>query len=161
MLDFGKGLNTLMPLSIRRFVSANPRDAPALRRRHYVHALILVWWWMMDLRVKRVAFIDRGLMDAFDRLKSGRFEDKKLAQHIESAFDRLKQNPSSGVVIRRALWPKEYVLKFGINNLRKYDLPEGWRLIYTLRGGRVEIVSVIIEWFSHKGYEKRFGYKTG
>jgi len=50
----------------------------------------------------------------------------------------------------------------GIDNLRKYDLPNGWRLIYTVKGNSVEMVAVILEWSaSHKKYEKRFGYKVG
>ena len=65
-----------------------------------------------------------------------------------------------GIKVQRELWPKIYVQKHSIDNLRKYDLPNGWRVIYTLRGSEVEIVAVILEWFStHKQYEKRFGYK--
>ncbi len=40
-------------------------------------------------------------------------------------------------------------------------MPNGWRLIYTLRGDTVQIVAVILEWFTaHKEYAKRFGYKV-
>ena len=67
-----------------------------------------------------------------------------------------------GVKIPRNVWPRFYVQKYGIDNLRKYDLPDGWRLIYTLKGDTVRIVAVIIEWFSsHKEYAKRFGYNVG
>lgn len=81
---------------------------------------------------------------------------------LNRAFDELKENPLAGVKLPGELWPKIYLKKYAIDNLRKYDLPNGWRLIYTLRGSAVEIVAVILEWFSsHKGYEKRFGYKVG
>jgi hypothetical protein len=63
------------------------------------------------------------------------------------------------VRIPKVLWPSEYVKKYGVDNLRKYDLPDGWRLVYTLVGNKIEIISVISEWYSHKNYEKRFGYK--
>ena len=43
--------------------------------------------------------------------------------------------------------------------MRKYNLPNAWRLAYTLKGNEVEIISIILEWFDHEGYEKRFGYK--
>ena len=71
----------------------------------------------------------------------------------------LKKNPLAGVIIPRKLWPREYIKKYEITNLRKYDLPEGWRMIYTLAGNEVEIISIILEWFDHGNYAKRFGYK--
>lgn len=64
-----------------------------------------------------------------------------------------------GIQIPKRLFPKEYVIKYKINNLWKYDLPDGWRLIYTLNPlNQVEILSVILEWFNHKEYERRFHY---
>ena len=48
--------------------------------------------------------------------------------------------------------------KYEINNLWKYNLPNGWRLIYTVKASSVEIVSIILEWSDHKSYERRFGY---
>jgi len=63
-----------------------------------------------------------------------------------------------GIKIPSSLWPKEYVKKYGIDNLRKYDLPDGWRLLYTLRGNEIEIISILIEWPSHTAYERKFKY---
>ena len=111
-------------------------------------------------RATRVGFADKSIQDAFLQLRNGRFEEKQLAAGIERAMNHLQEDPFTGINIPRNLWPKEYVKKFAIDNLRKYDLPQGWRLIYYLRGNEVEIVSIILEWFDHKGYEKRFGYKT-
>ncbi len=46
-----------------------------------------------------------------------------------------------------------------MNNLWKYDLPDGWRIIYTITTpNKIEILAIILEWSDHKGYEKRFGY---
>jgi Txe/YoeB family toxin of Txe-Axe toxin-antitoxin module len=111
-----------------------------------------------DGRIKRVAFGDEAIQNAFEELKKGRFEEKKLASFIQRAIDDLKENPLIGIKVPSKLWPKEYVRRFSINNLRKYDLPNGWRLIYTLVGNEVEIVSIILEWFPHKEYERRFKY---
>lgn len=36
----------------------------------------------------------------------------------------------------------------------------GWRLIYTISGNKIEIVSIILEWMDHKSYERRFGYRS-
>ncbi len=41
--------------------------------------------------------------------------------------------------------PKEYIKKYKIDNLWKYNLPNAWRLLYTIKGNEVMIVSVILE----------------
>lgn len=113
---------------------------------------------MQDSRVKRVLFIDLETKKSFDALKCGKFEDLKLHGAISVTIDKLKGNPFCGTQIPKKLWPRRYVKKYGINNLWKYNLPDGWRMIYTIKGSELSIISVIIEWFSHKDYEKRFGY---
>ncbi len=115
---------------------------------------------MKENRVKRVAFADKELLASFKKLKLGRFEEKRLASNIERAIYDLKENPFSGIPIRRNLWPMEYVKKYSIDNLRKYDLPDGWRLLYSLQGNEIEIISIILEWLSHKEYEKKFKYNV-
>jgi hypothetical protein len=51
------------------------------------------------------------------------------------------------------------VTKYRIKNLWKYDLPNGWRLLYTITAdNEVEIISAILEWFDHKNYERKFKY---
>jgi Txe/YoeB family toxin of Txe-Axe toxin-antitoxin module len=104
-----------------------------------------------------VAFISRRLKAEFDSLRCGRYEDKQIYSFIERAIAELKQNPTSGTKIPSALWPKQY-RKLGVTNLWKHDLPDAWRLIYTIAEDEIMIVSIILEWFDHKEYEKRFRY---
>ena len=115
---------------------------------------------MSDSRIKRVSFADAKLQRAFENLKSGKFEDKWLASEISSAIGKLGADPFCGVSVGKRLWPYEYVKSYGIDNLRKYNMRKGWRLIYTIAGNQVEIVSIMLEWLDHKSYEKRFGYKS-
>jgi len=77
---------------------------------------------------------------------------------VTRAIDDLKQNPLSGVRVPNNLIPKEYIKKYGLGNLWKYNLPNAWRLTYTILVDSIKIVSVILEWMDHKEYEKRFGY---
>jgi len=105
-----------------------------------------------------VAFVDQETKKAFEELKNGKFEDKQLYEFLIRAIDDLKKNPYTGINIPKNLIPKEYIKNFGINNLRKYNLPNAWRLIYNLKGNEIEIISIILEWMSHKEYEKRFKY---
>lgn len=114
-----------------------------------------------DGRTKGVGFADDSLADAYASLKEGRFEDRLAYERLSEAFEELKKNPMTGIKIPGSLWPKIYIKKYGITNLRKYDMQNGWRIIYTVRGNCVEVVAVILEWFSsHKEYEKRFGYSV-
>lgn len=107
---------------------------------------------------KLVGFADQSVKDAFFRLKEGRSEEKELFSQIETAIKGLESDPMAGVRIPRRIWPKIYVQKYGITNLWKYNLPRGWRLIYTITPVSVDIVSIIIEWLDHSAYERRFGY---
>ncbi len=46
----------------------------------------------------------------------------------------------------------------GINNLRIYNLPSVWRMLYTVTSNGIEIVSVILDWMNHKDYERLFKF---
>ena len=105
-----------------------------------------------------VVFVNQKLDDLFENLKDGDAKAKQLYKFIERAINDLKQDPACGVKIKRERWPKTYVKKYGIANLWKYDLPGAWRLIYTIVEDEIRIISVILEWMSHKDYDKRFGY---
>ena len=105
-----------------------------------------------------VAFISEKLKSLFESLNNGRFEDKQLYSFINRAINDLKINPTCGTKIPKERWPKEYIKKHGITNLWKYDLPNAWRLVYTIESDKIKIISIILEWFNHKGYEERFGY---
>ena len=112
----------------------------------------------MDERIKQVAFADEKLKEAYFKLKEGKFEDKQMFEFINRAIDDLKKNPMSGIRIANNLIPKDYIKKYRVDNLWKYNLPNAWRLTYTLLGDSVKIVSVILEWMDHKEYERRFKY---
>lgn len=113
---------------------------------------------MISAKINKVYFANEQIKGFFDKLKKGTFEEKELHSLIDRAIDDLEENPKRYIQIPKERWPREYVKKYKVNNLWKYDLPNGWRLIYTLRHDKVEIMSIVIEWFNHKEYEKRFGY---
>jgi len=105
-----------------------------------------------------VGFIDKKLKKEFKDLKSKKFQDQELYKFINRAMDDMKKNPFCGKKIPKKLWPKDYIQKYKITNLWKYDLPNGWRLIYTIDTDKVRIVTIILEWMSHKKYERKFKY---
>lgn len=117
----------------------------------------------MSIRRRKISigFADEDVRKAFEELRKGKFEDKQLLEWLETAIKELGQDPFRGVRIPSKLWPAIYIKKYGIDNLRKYNLPKGWRMLYTIHGNEVEIISIMIEWLDHENYEKRFGYKSG
>ncbi len=106
----------------------------------------------------RVVFADPKLIYYLQSLKDGKFEDKQLALFVDRALDDLASNPKCGIKIPKTLWPKSYVSEFQIRNLYKYDLPNGWRLLYFIRGSELEVLAIVLDWLSHKDYERKFGY---
>ena len=54
--------------------------------------------------------------------------------------------------------PKEYIRKYSIDNLLWYPLPNAWRLVYSVFSNEGELIVMIVEYFDHKEYERRFGY---
>jgi len=107
------------------------------------------------IKPSEVVFVNDKIERAFYKL-----DDKEdLKKNLVRAVKDLRQNAFSGIQIPKRLIPREYSKKYRINNLWKYNLPDGWRLIYTLSPqNKVEILSVIIEWFKHKEYNRRFNY---
>ncbi|MFH1769939.1 MAG: hypothetical protein ABH828_00080 [archaeon] len=106
-----------------------------------------------------VSFGDSDIKNSFEKLRKGNYQDKQLFKFINRAADDLKLNPFCGIRIKKSLIPKEYVNKFSATNLWKYNLPNAWRLIYTVKGDDVFILSIILDWFNHKTYEHKFKYK--
>ena len=102
-----------------------------------------------------VVFADEKLKEAFEKLEK---EDPTLHKFLTRAIDDLKENPFCGIPISKRLIPKIYIKKYGINNLWKYNLPGAWRLLYSVTGNKVSIIAIILEWLSHKEYERRFKY---
>jgi len=109
---------------------------------------------MMDKKIS-VVFATEKLEKEFEKLKN----EEDLKKHLMRAITDLKENPFCGIKIQQNIFPKEYVKKYSITNLWKYNLPNGWRLMYTLVDeSEIELISVILEWFNHKDYERRFNY---
>lgn len=102
-----------------------------------------------------VAFADEKVEDSFEKIKK---EDSELHKFISRAIDDIKSNPFCGIHVPKRLIPKVYRQKYEVNNLWKYDLPDAWRLLYSIAGDKVSIVAIILEWLPHKEYERRFKY---
>jgi hypothetical protein len=103
-----------------------------------------------------LVFADESIKNAWEKILK---TDKEFAKQLLKAKKDILENAFCGIQIPKDLIPLKYIQKYGINNLWKYNLPDAWRLLYTITTPtKVEIVSVILEWMDHKDYERLFGY---
>ena len=84
---------------------------------------------------------------------------QQLLKSINRAIELVKINPQIGIQIKKKLIPKQYIKKYGITNLWKFNLLNFWRMLYTIRGEELEIIAFVIDVLDHKRYNKLFGYK--
>ncbi len=108
----------------------------------------------------KIRFADEKVKKAFEELKNSTTEDKQLFEFLERAFKDIEENAFCGIQIPKRLIPKEYLQKYGVDNLWKYNLPNAWRLLYSVGREEVTVVSIVLEWGKHKEYDRKFGYKT-
>ena len=110
---------------------------------------------MKIIRKSQVVFVDDKIEKQFNELSP----DNEIKKWIRRAIEDIKQNAFCAIPVPKRIIPQEYIQKYGVTNLWKYDLPDGWRLVYSITTpNKVEIISVILEWFDHKGYERKFNY---
>jgi len=100
-------------------------------------------------------YADERIKKSLEKLEK---QDKEFFEHIKNALRNIQEDPTGGIKIKLELIPKEWKQKYGINNLYKYNLPNAWRLIYSLAGNKVEIIAIVLGCFSHKEYERKFNY---
>jgi aromatic ring-opening dioxygenase LigB subunit len=83
----------------------------------------------------------------------------QLLKSIERAKNNLKIDPQFGIHIPRKVISKQTISRYGTNRLWKINLVGYWRLIYTIVGDEVKIISFVLEFMDHKKYDKVFGYR--
>lgn len=87
--------------------------------------------------------------------------DDKIRRWIDDMGDILKGNMLAGDPIRKRLIPRYYLTRYGVNNLYRYEHPEGYRSCYTLICfDEVGVCPIILDIMSHSEYDRRFGYDT-
>jgi len=94
------------------------------------------------------------------RAESGRGEARYLVRIIDKVIAKLKRDREAGKRIPKRLMPRDYLIKYGVTNLWKLNLDRYWRMIYTIVGDEIRLVSIIIEVLNHKKYDRKFGYRT-
>lgn len=102
-----------------------------------------------------IKFANEKVKKALEDLEK---DDFKFYQFILRAFKDIQENAFCGVQIPKCLIPDEYIQKFNVRNVWKYNLPNAWRLVYSVEGQNLLVFSIILEWMDHKTYERKFHY---
>lgn len=86
-------------------------------------------------------------------------EEYSLKKFLKGTIKDIQENVFCDIKIPEKLIPKQHIEKYVINNLWKYNLLNGWRLVYPrVTPNKVGILAIILKWFNHKNYEGRFKY---
>ena len=87
--------------------------------------------------------------------------ERTILNALTKKIELIKLNPHYGDPIAKNLIPQEYKIKYNVTNLFRLELPNFWRMLYTLTNGetKIEIISFILDIVGHDKYNKKFGYK--
>jgi len=87
--------------------------------------------------------------------------ERMLLNAINKKIELIKTNFHYGDPIAKNLIPEEYKVKYEITNLFRVELPNFWRMLYTLKDSenQIEIIAFVLDIIDHKKYDKKFGYK--
>ena len=104
----------------------------------------------------RVIFTDLELKNAFKSLS----DEDPIKKALKRAFEDIENNFRIGRPVTKDVYNKKGIKrvlkKYGVDNLRIYDLPSAWRLIYSVSRDQIQVIAIILEWMNHKEYEKLF-----
>jgi mRNA-degrading endonuclease RelE of RelBE toxin-antitoxin system len=88
--------------------------------------------------------------------------ENMILKAVHKKIGFIKANSHYGDPIAKKLIPEEYKIKYGVSNLFRVELPQFWRMLYTLTNGdsEIEIIAFVLDIIDHKEYDKKFGYKS-
>ena len=87
--------------------------------------------------------------------------EKTILNAINKKVELIKANHHYGHPISKNQIPQEYKDKYDVKNLFRVELPNFWRMLYTLTDdeSKIEIIAFILDVIDHSTYDKKFGYK--
>ena len=102
----------------------------------------------------------KQVYDYLNRMASVSKKERMILKAVNYKIELIKDNFQYGEPIAKHLIPKEYKEKYGATNLHRVELPDFWRMLYTVIQGasEIEIVAFVLDIIDHPVYDKKFGY---
>jgi len=101
------------------------------------------------MKPDKVVFVDEELEKSFNELP----ETDPIKKGIIRAIGSIRENAFVGRNVKKELIPKNFVEKYRLNNLWIYDLPNGWRLLYSIASNEIEIIVFCRLYFFNSLYD--------
>ena len=106
------------------------------------------------MKPHKITFVDKDLEKSFNELS----DKDPIKKGLIKAFRDIKEDFGVGRLITKDTHNKSRIKtilsKYGSDNLRIYNLPSAWRMLYSVTSEDIKIVAVILDWMDHKNYEK-------
>ena len=82
--------------------------------------------------------------------------EKSILRAIRDKAELIKLDRTYGNSIKKKEFPKKYFERYKITNLYRVELPNFWRMFYTLTPGeeKVKIIAFVLDIIDHKDYDK-------
>ena len=120
--------------------------------------------WSCKMRKQVKIILSSDAEEVYKYLNTEASESKQermILNAINNKMDLIKQNPHFGNPIEKKKIPKEYLIKYGVNNLFRIELPNFWRMLYTLTNNEeIKIIAFVLDVIDHQTYNNKFGYKN-
>ena len=87
-------------------------------------------------------------------------KERMILSSLKAKLDSIKKDPHYGNPIKKKLIPSYYRIKYSVTNLFRIELPQFWRMLYTLTNSEteIEIIAFVLDVLDHEDYDKKFGY---
>ena len=107
------------------------------------------------MKSEKVIFVDENLEDSFNNLS----DKDPLKKSLIRAIKNIQENVFCGRNVKKKLIPRNLIDKYLIDNLWIYNLPDGWRLLYSITPSKdIKIIAAVLSWMNHKDYERLFNF---
>jgi hypothetical protein len=107
------------------------------------------------MKPEKVVFLDDTLQDSFETLS----DKDPVKKGLVKAIKDIQDDASCGRNVKKNLIPKSLIEKYNISNVWIYNLPNSWRLLYSITPTHeIKIIAAILCWMNHKEYERLFHF---
>lgn len=111
---------------------------------------------MTALRAGDIVLSDDA-SDALTRLRSSKTKEaRSIVKRIDALALALRADAQHGEVVRKADIPPALVRKHDVENLYVEDLPDFWRMLYTIVRNEGTVRIIVVEIADHAQYDTWF-----